>query len=342
MIRSSVFGTLLVAALATLPARAGTLCQTRAVQPTPTNWVSSMTFQKFDPSLGVLTSVSLQLTGTVQGSVSLESTDTGPTTIQTNYQAFLTVQRPDLTTLVAVAPSTNFSDNLGPADGMLDFGGVSGTQHLGIALSQMVTVTAPPPASDLTLFSGAGTITLPVIGTASSTSIGSGNLITQFISSAGATAVLCYEYAPDCNGNGVPDAVDIRTGTSLDADENGTPDECQTTGTEGCSHGYWKNHTESWGPTGYAPGMSFNAVFGVTAFTPDRTLLQAMQANGGGMTNLGRQATAALLSASHPGVDFPLTPREVILMARTSVLDGTFATVATYFDTLVNLGCPLN
>jgi hypothetical protein len=33
--------------------------------------------------------------------------------------------------------------------------------------------------------------------------------------------------APDCNGNGVPDALDIETGTSADCTGNGIPDECE-------------------------------------------------------------------------------------------------------------------
>jgi hypothetical protein len=40
------------------------------------------------------------------------------------------------------------------------------------------------------------------------------------------------ECDPDCNGNGVPDDVDITTGTSLDCNGNGIPDECDiATGT---------------------------------------------------------------------------------------------------------------
>lgn len=38
----------------------------------------------------------------------------------------------------------------------------------------------------------------------------------------------------DCNGNGVPDGVDISTGTSTDADGDGVPDECQVIGQPFC------------------------------------------------------------------------------------------------------------
>jgi len=45
---------------------------------------------------------------------------------------------------------------------------------------------------------------------------------------AGQLTAACIEIttAPDCNVNGIDDAVDIAAGTSADADEDGVPDEC--------------------------------------------------------------------------------------------------------------------
>ncbi len=36
-----------------------------------------------------------------------------------------------------------------------------------------------------------------------------------------------FEYFADCNGNGIPDVIDIAEGTSQDTDESGVPDECE-------------------------------------------------------------------------------------------------------------------
>ena len=49
---------------------------------------------------------------------------------------------------------------------------------------------------------------------------------------AGTIGQLCLTYttAPDCNGNGIPDVMDIANGDSNDTDGNGVPDECQCTG----------------------------------------------------------------------------------------------------------------
>ncbi|MCY3003032.1 MAG: right-handed parallel beta-helix repeat-containing protein [Planctomycetota bacterium] len=40
----------------------------------------------------------------------------------------------------------------------------------------------------------------------------------------------CYEADVDCNSNGIPDACDLLSGTSLDANANGVPDECECQG----------------------------------------------------------------------------------------------------------------
>lgn len=56
-----------------------------------------------------------------------------------------------------------------------------------------------------------------------------------------------------------------------------------------------------WAAIGYSTGDSFNGTFGVIAFNPDRTLLQAVNAGGGGADALGRHAVAALLNAAALG-----------------------------------------
>ena len=40
----------------------------------------------------------------------------------------------------------------------------------------------------------------------------------------------CYEADVDCNANGIPDACDLASGTSLDVNVNGIPDECECQG----------------------------------------------------------------------------------------------------------------
>lgn len=87
-------------------------------------------------------------------------------------------------------------------------------------------------------------------------------------------------------------------------------------GGQGCTPGYWKNHLESWEPTGYSPGDDFDATFGVDLFSPDITLNQAVRAKGGGANRLARHGTAALLSAAHPDVAYGYTVAEVIALVQ--------------------------
>ena len=124
-------------------------------------------------------------------------------------------------------------------------------------------------------------------------------------------------------------------------------------GNEGCTPGYWKNHTESWAGSGYSPNQTVVSVFsGASAFPSlaSQSLLQALQ-GGGGPGTLGaakillRAATAALLNAAHPGVDYPRTSAQIIAdvnAALTSNNRNTMLALATALDNDNNGGCTLN
>lgn len=91
-------------------------------------------------------------------------------------------------------------------------------------------------------------------------------------------------------------------------------------GREACSQGFWKNHFNRWGPSGYSPDDLFVAAFEITDFsnpqiasnfTKLETLADALSMTGGDFNQAQVQGTAALLNAAHPLVDFPLTETEV-------------------------------
>ena len=107
-------------------------------------------------------------------------------------------------------------------------------------------------------------------------------------------------------------------------------------GGEGCTPGYWKNtrmHSCAWDQAGYSPNQDFDTVFGTNYFDPNRTLLTALQTGGGGYDALGRHAVAALLSASHSGVDYGLTVQQVI--------DAVKAGDKDLLEWYNEMGCPL-
>jgi hypothetical protein len=103
----------------------------------------------------------------------------------------------------------------------------------------------------------------------------------------------------------------------------------------GCSPGYWRNHFERWPETGYAAEDDFDTTFGVDLFSPDVTLGQAVELGGGQPNDLARHGTAALLSASHPGVNYPYAVDAVKALVKQGDAEGRLATANT-------LGCPLN
>lgn len=110
---------------------------------------------------------------------------------------------------------------------------------------------------------------------------------------------------------------------------------------QGCTPGYWKQpqHFGNW--IGYTQSDRFNTVFARPVFTDNRTLLQALNAGGGGLNRLGRHATAALLNAANGGVAFGMTPTQVIAAVQAAFDNGTTDALASQFEKLNERGCPL-
>ncbi len=110
---------------------------------------------------------------------------------------------------------------------------------------------------------------------------------------------------------------------------------------QGCSPGYWKNHS-GW-PAPYAPGTLFSSVF-ANAF-PGKTLQQVVSQGGGGLNALGRQTVSALLNAASPGVNFELTEAQVISKFNAAYASGVYEPTKNEFEALTDVNgriCPLN
>jgi hypothetical protein len=110
----------------------------------------------------------------------------------------------------------------------------------------------------------------------------------------------------------------------------------------GCTPGYWKNHPETWGPTGYSPDDDFDTVFGVDAFQPDLTLMQALDPTNP-LSTFASHAVAALLNSSHPSEEFGVSPETVVDLVQEAYADGTKAKAIEIKDIFENLntkGCP--
>lgn len=113
-----------------------------------------------------------------------------------------------------------------------------------------------------------------------------------------------------------------------------------STGDEGCTPGYWKqeHHFDSW-PGAYTQNTLINTALSTTIFPATMTLLQALEANGGGINALARHAAAALLNAASTGVDYPMSVAQV-----QTTVDGPGSIEArkNIFEGNNELGCPLN
>lgn len=116
---------------------------------------------------------------------------------------------------------------------------------------------------------------------------------------------------------------------------------------EGLTPGFWKQpqHLEYWAPTGYSPSQTLGSVFtGVPA--ANNTLLQALSYQGnntitGAKQNLLRAGVAALLNASHPDVNYPLTTAEVIAQVNAGLASsdrGFVLSIKDQLDEYNNLG----
>jgi hypothetical protein len=123
-------------------------------------------------------------------------------------------------------------------------------------------------------------------------------------------------------------------------------------GDEGCTPGYWKQeqHFGSW--TRYTPSTTFFEVFGCPIVikwseggkpgdTADPTLLQTLQAKGGGINALARHAVAAWLNAANPDVDYAFTTFEVIALFQGAYDSGDFESTKEMFEEANEASCPL-
>jgi hypothetical protein len=185
---ATAFGSLSSAQAATISFADSTGIQT-------TNWSDSLSFGKFDTNLGTLTSIKFDLSGIVQGIGNAESMDASPSNVTLTLASLLTLKRPDNSTLVVTNPVFSQVFAFSQFDGVINFAGTSGGST-GTISSMNSNFFVSNSASDFALFSalGGGNISLGLSALGNSNGSGSGNLITQFSTSAAGNALVTYTY----------------------------------------------------------------------------------------------------------------------------------------------------
>ena len=119
---------------------------------------------------------------------------------------------------------------------------------------------------------------------------------------------------------GVGLATDSTTTSTSPSTSTSTTTTTTTTtpeGGEGCTPGFWKNNADKKGASQwtdpYDPTDLVSSVFSAApAGIGSLTLLQGLELGGGGVNALTRHAIAAVLSAAHPDIDYPLTVAEIV------------------------------
>jgi len=171
-----------------------TLSYTASVAQATTDWNTNVSITQFNPALGTLNSVKFEVTGTVSASNGYENTSTNSgTSVNYSYSSVITLFRPDNSTIAGVTYSASGTQSLGVFDGTVDFGGTSGYTYYHNS-STTATHTSPPPAADLTLFTGTSSVTLPVSADATYSDNAGGNVSTSVSSEASATIKVTYDY----------------------------------------------------------------------------------------------------------------------------------------------------
>jgi hypothetical protein len=139
-------------------------------------------------------------------------------------------------------------------------------------------------------------------------------------------------------GEHVNTATIVETGQSDSATVTVTCTPPPPPGGEGCTPGYWKNHTESWA----AAGVPTNATMASRGFnvSASLTFLTALKSGGGGLTALLRHAAAAYLNAGHPSVDYAFTQAQIVAATNAAIASGNYEGQKDIFEDENEQGSP--
>jgi uncharacterized repeat protein (TIGR01451 family) len=161
-----------------------------------------------------------------------------------------------------------------------------------------------------------------------------------------------YGYDPQDN------LITYQTGYTQELDD--VTVETEPCGGEGCTPGFWKNNAKNWGANAWCedfdPGDLFYEVFELPGpvvlnangkkIYSNPTLLEALDANGGGINALARHAVAALLNTCSECVDYAYSDVGALIAdVHDAIVSGDANAIQALHEELAyynEAGCPVN
>ena len=161
------------------------------------DWSAFISIAKFNPALGHLNSVVFSMTGLVQGSAQVENTSpSSGADVKLTLAAGMALTRPGGgAPLVVATPLSITLFSASPFDGVVDFAGTSGATLSGL-LGTKFNSAHYESAADLALFSGPGSISLPLTAIGASRASAGGSTISLFSTEARGEVTVAYKYTP--------------------------------------------------------------------------------------------------------------------------------------------------
>jgi hypothetical protein len=171
-------------------------------------------FAQFDPSLGTLDEILVNVGNVLTGTFAAENLETVAASITMTETAGMTVATPGGVRVSSAADSGD-TLNLGAFDGSADFAGTSGRSDTIFSAPASFPVsfgssvlergnpdTAVTDSADLKAFTGTGTVALPVGTSGTSSVTGPTNLLTEMTQRTGGTVEVSYVYTPFASAGG--------------------------------------------------------------------------------------------------------------------------------------------
>lgn len=176
-------------------ARGETLTYRETIPVQRTGWSQGVFLPQFDPSIGMLESIGVDLTGHIEGSAGFESLDASAAEIGLRFAGDVALTGPGGAFASVASPGTGWVATSGPFDGVIDLGGSSGQSWMDVSADATLHTTIPVGLGSALDYVGTGSVPFVVSSSGRSSGSGTGNLLLQFDQMASADVSVTYVYS---------------------------------------------------------------------------------------------------------------------------------------------------